>query len=102
MTNILNEMICGSVNFSEDNIQLTGDMKITKDGVLQSINSGLIYDVTDAEAQKKYIGAYTIKPDINEQTKRSISININELELMAKVATAIDNMIKDIESKYAK
>lgn len=102
MTNILNEMICGTINFNDDNIQLTGDMKITRDGLLQSVNSGLIYDTTSTTEQKKYIGSYTIKPDSTEQTKRSISINVSELELMFKVASAINNMITDIESKYTK
>lgn len=102
MTTILNEMTCGTINYNEDNIYLSGSMCVAKDGTIYSINGGLIYDTTNETDPKKYIGSYTVKPDINDQSKRSIAVNISEIEFLLKAVTAISNMITDVESKYKK
>lgn len=100
MTNIMNEMICGTVDSTLNNINLTGDMKVTKEGVLTSISGGSIYDTTKSSEAKEYIGSYNIMTDTMDSSKRSISINMSNTNLMVKAVTAINSMISDIETKY--
>ena len=100
MTTVTNEMICGTVDSSLNGINLTGELKVTKEGKVQSINSGIIYDTTNSADPKKYIGSYSINADTSDYTKRSISINISDTALMVKSVTAINTMITDLETKY--
>lgn len=100
MTTILNEMICGTIDSTTGNINLSGDLKVTKDGNISSINSGSIYDVTDGTESKKYIGSYNITPDAMEPSKKSIYINVSDFTKLAEASTAITTMITDIENKY--
>lgn len=100
MTNVMNEMICGTVDSTLDGINLNGDLKITKEGVISSINGGSIYDTTDSANPKRYIGSYNISPDSMDLTKRSISINVSDINLMIKSATTINAMLVDLETKY--
>lgn len=100
MTTIMNEMICGTIDSNLNGINLTGDLKVSKDGVIASVSGGSIYDTTNAADPKKYIGSYNITPDPMDSSKRSISINVSDITLMVKSATTINAMLVDIENKY--
>lgn len=100
MTTIMNEMICGTIDSTYEGINLSGDMRVSKDGDLQSVNGGSIYDTTSSSDPKKYIGSYNIMIDSMDSTKRSISINVSDVSLMVKAANAINAMISDIENEY--
>lgn len=102
MTEIKNEMICGTIDSTLDKINLTGDMKVSKEGVLMGIQSGMVYDVTKNVAEKKYIGSYSVTTDpMNPSADtRSISMNISDITKMAAVSSAILACLQDIETKY--
>lgn len=99
MTNIVNEMTCGNIELTYENINLTGDIKVSKAGELHSIAGGTVYEITSADAQKQYLGSFNISKD-QMTAKRNISININDIAKVSIVASAIEQIITDIENKY--
>lgn len=100
MTTVLNEMICGTIDSTLNNINLNGDMKVSKEGILSSVSGGSIYDTTNPSDPKKYVGSYNIMVDVMDSDKRSISINVSDINLLVKASAAINGMIVDIETKY--
>lgn len=100
MTTILNEMICGTIDSTTGNINLSGELKVTKEGKLMSISGGSIYDVTDGTDSKKYLGSYNITPDSMEPDKKSIYVNVSDFMKLAEASAAISAMITDVEDKY--
>lgn len=102
MTEIKNEQICGTIDSTLDNINLTGEMKVSKEGILTSIQSGMVYDTINKSSEKKYLGSYSVTTDPMNPTadKRSISMNISDITKMAEVSAAIIACLKDIETKY--
>lgn len=104
MTEVKNEMICGTIESTLNKVNLTGEMKVSKEGVLMSIQSGMVYDVTDNSADKKYIGSFSVMSDpvSPESGIRSISMNISDISKMSAVSSAITACLTDIESKYKK
>ena len=63
MTEVKNEMLCGTIDSTLKNINLVGEMKVSKEGILMSIQSGMVYDVTSTIANKKNIGSYNVSND---------------------------------------
>lgn len=102
MTEIKNEMICGTIDSSLEKVSLTGEMKVSKEGILMSIQSGMVYDVTNNAIEKKYLGSYSVTTDpMNPSAEtRSISMNISDITKMGAVSNAIIACLKDIENKY--
>lgn len=102
MTTILNESIAGTIDSTLEKINITGDMKVSTEGVLLSIQSGMVYDTTSSVIDKKYIGSYNVSNDMMDPSsdKRSISINISDITKMSAVTEAILACLKDIEDKY--
>lgn len=102
MTTIVNEQICGTIDSTTDNINLSGEMRVSKDGILMSIQSGMIYDTTDSIQDKKYVGSFNVSNDTMNPAsdKRSIGINITDITLMPAASTAIIACLNDIEAKY--
>lgn len=93
-------MICGTIDSTLNNINLNGDMKVSKEGILSSVSGGSIYDTTNPADPKKYVGSYNIMVDAMDSDKRSISINVSDINLLVKASAAINGMIVDIETKY--
>lgn len=101
MTTVTNEMICGDIDSTLENINLTGDMKVSKEGVLTSISGGSIYDTSNVSDPKRFIGSYNIAPDPSAADKRSIYVNVSDISMLSLAAEAINAMIVDLEAKYA-
>lgn len=102
MTEVKNEMICGTIDSTLNKVNLTGEMKVSKEGILMSIQSGMVYDITDSSANKKYIGSFSVTNDpMNPSSDaRSISMNVSDITKMAAVSSAIVACLTDIETKY--
>ena len=102
MTEVKNEMLCGTIDSTLKNINLVGEMKVSKEGILMSIQSGMVYDVTSTIANKKYIGSFNVSNDAMNPSSdtRSISINISDISRMSDVSAAIVGCLTDIEAKY--
>lgn len=103
MTEILNEMICGTINSVQGSMSITGELKVSKEGVISKIDGGSIYIMIDGtEETKQYIGSFNVQSssDINNPNGRSISMNIQNLEHLSEASEAINTMLKEIEDLY--
>lgn len=104
MTTITNEQICGSIKSTTGDIALSGEIKVSKAGMLMSIANGQVYDNSDPGNLNKYIGSYAVNNDYMNPSvdNRSVSINITDVSKLAVVSTAVTAAITEIEAKYNK
>lgn len=100
MIEILNEQIVGSVKSSTGDIHILCEVRLSRQGIIQSIIGGGIYYLEKDNEDKKFIGSFAVNYDPEAKNNRAISLNLNDSSLFTKVTEAINNMIEEIEERY--
>lgn len=101
MTEILNEQICGTAKYSENNLSLICEVRISRSGRIMAILGGTVHYLKNEKETGIYIGAFSASYDGTEENKQSIAINLADSTKLTDVSNAIATMIAEIEVKYS-